>query len=175
GKERRRPSNARNHHRNSDRIQQNGQQHVARAGAHEHRREQGPDRCEADGASEQERDEKERPLEECSLKQQRYDGHDQKFSNGQQYDYAEQLADVDRRTRSRRQKKRAQSIAVALALERAAERERSSKRDRDPQDACGGVLERLPFGNEPEREDKNARDGEKQRCVENLATPDLDR
>ena len=61
----------------------------------------------------------------------------------EQQHHAEQLADVDRRPRRRRQQQRPQRLAVALALERPAQRQRSGERDRDPQDAGGGVLDRL--------------------------------
>src|SRR6185295_15173842 len=104
GQERRGAANSRNDYRNGDWIQQDWQQHIARACTHEHRGEQRADGAEAERAA------------------------------GEQ----------------RREQQRAQRLAVAFALEGAPERERAGERDRDPQDAGGGVLDRAPFAHERE-------------------------
>src|SRR5262249_36055754 len=97
------------------------------------------------------------------------------FADREQGHDAQHLPYVDGSARRWRQQQRPQCLAVALALERATECQRSGKLDRDPQYACCGILERLSFLDEGDREHEHAREGEEQRRVENLSTLDLDR
>ena len=96
--QRRRSPYARNDHRNGDRIQQDRQHHVARPRADEHRREQRPDRREADGAGDEQRREQERPRRSIGAwNSSATSGHEHRFGEQQQQHDAEQLADVDAR------------------------------------------------------------------------------
>src|SRR5205823_14547782 len=105
-----------------------------------------------DGSDREQRDEQQRPAEQRCLEQQRDERHEKRFGDGEQRQDAQQLPDVQRRPGRRREQQRAERLAVPLALERAAQGERAGERNRDPQNAGGGISLGLPFLAEGERE-----------------------
>jgi hypothetical protein len=148
------------------REQQQRQEHLARPAPAGHRRVESAQRDDPDGAEREHAEERRPPGGHGHLEQDDADHHDDDEHQPDEGEIREQLSGKDRPPRARIEQQRLKRAALEFHLVRAVEREHRGEECGEPEDAGGGLADRLRVRSQREAEQDEDRDAERDDAVE---------